>query len=380
VARMSLVQRWALAIAAVLAIVAVGVALGAWFVHTHERVERSVPLPPSGEAAVNPLYALRQTLRAEGIDTHSRLRLQPEEFADAADDTVLLHGDPSLLTMPEVEALLAWVARGGHLLLRTPPERAGTTASVPPLLRRLGVDALHPAECASLHVQGQPGHTEFCNGSRFTLKPDVAPRLQWSDSEDGHVYVRIARGRGSVDLLADFDFLGNRVLDEAAHQALARQLLGARHGAGTVHLVHGGQPVSLWRNLARRAWPAWVPFALLLAAWLWRRGQRFGPWLPSPEAGRRSLLEHVRASGDLLYRYGQSKLLYKAAREAFLARLQRREPAAAALAGDARVAAIATRLQLPHLTVRDALTTPQANDRHAFFARVRTLIQMRNRL
>src|SRR5690606_8181852 len=224
VARMSLVQRWALAIAAVLAIVAVGVVLGAWFVHTHERVERSVPLPPSGEAAVNPLYALRQTLRAEGIDTHSRLRLQPEEFADAADDTVLLHGDPSLLTMPEVEALLAWVARGGHLLLRTPPERAGTTASVPPLLRRLGVDALHPAECASLHVQGQPGHTEFCNGSRFTLKPDVAPRLQWSDSEDGHVYGRIARGRGSVDLLADFDFLGNRVLDEAAHQALARQL------------------------------------------------------------------------------------------------------------------------------------------------------------
>lgn len=376
---MSKAARWTLVVAGVLLVAAVCTALGVWFVRTHERVERSVRLPPRGEAAVNPLYALRQSLRADGVEAESRLRLQPDRFADAPGDTVLLHGDPSQLSPDHIELLLAWVARGGHLLLRTPPPR-DEPGPVPPLLRRLGVDGLLASECEELYVEGEPGHVEFCDGHRFTLKQGLAPRLLWGDADDGHVYMRVARGRGSVDLLADFDFLDGRALEEASHQSLARQVLGPHYGRGRVHLVHGGQPVSLWRDLARRAWPVWVPLALLLAAWLWRRGQRFGPWLPTPASGRRSLLEHVRASGELLYRHGQAPLLHAAVREAFLARLQRRDPAAAALAGDARVAAIATRLQLPHMTVRDALAAPAPGDRHAFFARVRTLIQMRNRL
>ena len=53
---------------------------------------------------------------------------------------------------------------------------------------------------------------------------------------------------------------------------------------------------------------------------------------------------------------------------------------AAPLAGEARVQAIAARLQLPHYLVREALTRQGVQDRHLFFARVRTLIRMRNRL
>ncbi|KAF1685761.1 hypothetical protein B1992_10850 [Pseudoxanthomonas broegbernensis] len=378
---MSAARRWLLVGVAVAVLAGAVAAMVAGFVRTHERMEREVPLPPRGEAVGNPLYALRQTLRADGIDAHSRLRLQPETFADAPGDTVLLHGDPSLLTPDQVEALLAWVARGGHLLLRTPPARLDGSDAPPPMLRRLGVGGkLLGSGCEPLQVQGQPSHVEFCRGRRFELAGHAAARLRWGDGKRGYAYARLVRGRGTVDLLADFDFLDNESLGEVPHQALARQVLAPNYGRGRVHLVHGGRPVSFWRDLARRAWPAWGPLALLLAAWLWRRGQRFGPWLPSPAPGRRSLLEHVRASGELLHRYGQAPLLHAAVRDAFLARLQRRAPAAAALAGDARVAAIATRLQLPHMTVRDALAAPEPRDRHAFFARVRTLIQMRNRL
>ena len=56
-------MRWSTRIAlAVLGalIIALGVA---WFLHTHERVSDTVDLPPRGEAAYNPLYALRETLR-----------------------------------------------------------------------------------------------------------------------------------------------------------------------------------------------------------------------------------------------------------------------------------------------------------------------------
>ena len=38
-----------------LAVLGVGVA---WFLATYHRVEKTVPLPPRGEASYNPLYAL----------------------------------------------------------------------------------------------------------------------------------------------------------------------------------------------------------------------------------------------------------------------------------------------------------------------------------
>src|SRR5690606_22991780 len=49
--------------------------IAAWWHHHYERVERTVALPPAGEPAYNPLYALRRALQAEGIAVRSRQRL-----------------------------------------------------------------------------------------------------------------------------------------------------------------------------------------------------------------------------------------------------------------------------------------------------------------
>ena len=95
---------------------------------------------------------------------------------------------------------------------------------------------------------------------------------------------------------------------------------------------------------------------------------------------RRSLLEHVRASGEHLYRYGRGVMLYSAVRQAFLARLRRRDPVAAALTGEPQVAAIAERTGLPADRIRTALHAPASHDRQAFRDRIALLIQLRNRL
>jgi hypothetical protein len=157
-------------------------------------------------------------------------------------------------------------------------------------------------------------------------------------------------------------------------------VLAPNYGQGTVHLVYAAQMPSLLRTVLTQGWPVWAPLLLALFAWLWLRMQRFGPLRPSPPAERRSLLEHVRASGEHLFRYNKRALLYAAVRNAFLSRLRRRDPMAAALSGEAQIEAIAERLNISADKIRTALQPPSSHDKPAFRDRISTLIQLRNRI
>jgi hypothetical protein len=375
--------------------------LAAWFLGRYERAERELALPPRGEAAYNPLYALRQTLRADGVRAESRQRLDLAAMRLQPHDSVLLFGDPRALSKPDSDALLAWVERGGHLILRTPAADKDDDTAKLPIFDALDVQLEDgkPDHCLKLAIPGQPEHSEFCNGRRFQIDEDAASNLWGSDAD--YAYARLPYGDGSVDLLAEMDFLqngsngGNRLRDDALdappappsgglrdvpHRLLARQILAPNYGHGTIYLIYSAELPSLWRTLFTRGWPAWLPALLMLLAWLWSRTQRFGPLRASPAGDRRSLLEHVRASGEHLFRYGKSALLYAAMRQAFLTRLRRRAPLAAALQGPAQAAAIAERLHLAPAQVEQALQAPAPKHHAAFRDRIRLLVQMRNQL
>jgi hypothetical protein len=384
--------------------------LTAWWLHTHERVERSIPMPRTGEARRNPLYALQVALQKDGIGVNSRRRLQllPEGKEAIVPlqprDTVVIYNDPRTLTRAEIDELLRWVSRGGHLIVRTPPMGLLATNAPVPLfaelqLMPLGRDAgeceevkgtrAPPADPAAARAAALVGvedddyagqHFLFCGDRRFTLV-GANPAHSWGDLKNGYVFARLLRGSGSVDVLAGLDFLGSDGLAQPASFELARQLLQPNHREGTVHLVYAAQMPSLWATLIRHSWMAWAPLLLALVFWLWRRMQRFGPQFAAPALERRSLLEHITASGELAYRYGYAHLLYDAARHAFLARLRRRDPQAAALQGEPQLMLLAQRFpDVPASEIRDALLPPFANDHTAFRTRIATLIRLRNRL
>ncbi|MEP6907005.1 MAG: DUF4350 domain-containing protein [Pseudoxanthomonas sp.] len=375
-----------------LALCAAGVA---WFLHTYERTEQEVPLPPLGEASYNPLYALKRALQADGVTVDSRQRINLATQALGANDTLLILGDPRSMGPLETRRVLAWVESGGHLIVRTPPTANWEKDGDVPMLEALGVLLTDDAPaCEPLQVESQEAHVEFCSGHRFFFK-GVVPELAWGDLQAAYVYARLVQGKGRVDVLADFDFLTNNGstegnllsgvdrtggLRELPHRALARQVLAPNYGKGTVHLVYAAQMPSLMRMLLSKGWPVWVPLALALLAWLWMRMQRFGPLQPSPPSARRSLLEHVRASGEHLFRYQRRALLYAAVRNAFLARLRRRDPVAAALSGEAQASVIAERLGLSVAEVQTALKPPSSHDKTAFRDRISTLIQLRKRI
>ena len=396
-----------------LGVVVLGGLVG-WWLHTHERVERIVPLPRTGEARRNPLYALQVALKKDGIAVQSRRRLQLLDDGGkdtavplAARDTVVLYNDPRTLATNEVDALLRWVGNGGHLIVRTPPLGMLAKDSPVPLLSELQLMPLgkERSDCAEVKRAraraADEGETRdaddatdtdsdndvrngwgilFCGARRFTLI-GANPAASWGDLKNGYVFARIRRGSGSVDVLADLDFLNSDELQQPAAFELARQLLQPNFNAGTVHLVYAAQMPSLWTILIRHSWMAWGPLLLALGLWLWRRMQRFGPRFAAPALERRSLLEHITASGELAYRYGYAHLLYDAARNAFLSRLRRRDPQAAALQGEPQIMLLAERFKdVPAAEIRDALLPPFANDHAAFRTRIATLIRLRNRL
>ena len=354
----------------------------AWFLATHQRVERSFPLPPRGEASYNPLYALKLALRADRQPVESRQRLQLDTLALGRRDTLVVYSDPRALTHAELDALFAFAEGGGHLVLRLPPwEWRGSPATLGGLAGRMPVQPLLlEPRCMRLRTAHKEPQPMFCGAPRFRLADGATPLAAWRDVEGRHVFARFAHGEGSVDLVSDLYFLGNRVLRTPGYAAFARQLLAPRWGEGRFHLVYAADMPPLWLWLLRHGWMALLPLALALLAWLWMRAQRFGPLLPAPLPPRRSLLEHVQASGEHLVRYGQLALLHRAVRDAVLARLRRRDPLAAALDGDAQAATLAPRVQLSPAEVRTTLDTRPPADIAEFRTRIARLIALRNRL
>ncbi|HZH43182.1 MAG TPA: DUF4350 domain-containing protein [Lysobacter sp.] len=351
----------------------------AWWLHHYELVEETIEVPRSGEARRNPLFALQLALRGDGVAVQSRRRLELDRHRLGARDTVLLYGDPRALGPRDTARLLEWVARGGHLIVRTSAPDVFGGGDPHLLWTRLRLQPRADARCVGWQVAREQHHVEFCGGRRFTLD-GVNPRLSWGDFRDGFVFARLAHGRGSVDVLADLDFLTTDKLSETPHVVLARQVLAPNYRAGTVHLVFDAAVESFWHALLRRHWPVWLPLLLALLAWLWMRAERFGPLLPSPFAERRSLLEHIAASGALVYRYGYGGRLYEAVRDAFFERLRRRDPETAALVGKPQLNRLSERLGVPRETLREALSMPAPDDDTGFRTRIATLVRLRNQL
>lgn len=355
-----------------------------WWLRTFERVTETIDLPPKGEAAYNPLYALKKTLLAEGRKVDARQRIDRFGHPPAPADTMLLLGDPRTLGRDDALNLLSWVADGGHLIMRTPPPGIVLNAADVPLLSDLGIVAMDADPlCHGLQVGKFKHHSEFCFGRRFYFDDeDAEVAAIWGDEDKAeYAYARVLHGKGSVDVLADLDFLQNDEFEEDAHPALARQLLAPNWNAGgTFHLIYSAEMPSLWALLWDKGWRAIVAATLALLLWLWMRAERLGPLRPAPAPDRRSLLEHVQSSGDHLWRYGRRNLLYAAVHDAFLARLRRRDPLAAALDGPAQIDAIARRTGLPIAEVEAALRYPRPGDARDFVSRIARLLQLRNRL
>lgn len=317
-----------------LALVALAVLGTVWFFHNWEKVPVRERVPASGEARLRHFLAAERFAERMGMPARE-LRSLADLESPPAGAALLMPSHRQAIDRQRAGRLLAWVQRGGHLIVE-----AELVGVADPLLDAAGVARearKPPAFKPSVVAIGERRLTvQFASG--MALRVAGRPVLQVEDQ-----LVTVALGKGLLTAATSLDFARNGAIGANDHAQLLWTLLTLTP-ASSFAVFFRPQRLSLWGFLAEHAAPVLIAGFVLLALWLWRIVPRFGPVPADPPPARRRLLDHLRASGRYLWTEGQRLPLAVAARDAALRRLSRVQPdfaLAPAAEKASRVAALA---------------------------------------
>jgi hypothetical protein len=339
------------------AVIAALLGLGAiWFFTSFEQVTVRERIGMSGEARRNPYLALQRLSERMGQPARE-LRTLADLGHLPAHGVLLLPRPRGDLGRHERDRILQWVAQGGAIVVEAEPARTPD-----PLLDALGVRRVRPNES----IPSRPHEVTLAGrNDALLVNLPVAQLLKSKHAKhsvelkEGALLVQIPYERGLATVLVDFAPLRNDAIGRHDHAEFGWRLARADGAAGALLVFDNPEKLSLVDWLRAHAAHALAAAALFVALWLWRIAPRFGPIAPDPQRARRSLLDHLRASGRFLWAVGQGALLTEAAREAALRRLQRAHPDFAALSTSERRARLATTFGFSEDDARQVLA-PQA--------------------
>ncbi len=314
---------------------------GLWWVNNMERVTEERYLGFQGEAKRNDYLAAERFLRATGMTVESINSLEKLRELPPSRDVLFVPTQRLTFGETRTETLMNWVAAGGHLIVVgwALTDASGHQAGRhDPLLRGLGVEQLrHNSETIDreTHVP-----TNLVIGDAFLQVAFLPDFFLVDHSGNGHVLaeddygahvLQFQIGNGTLTVMTDSRFLMNHSIDTYDHASSFWWLVQHNQSAGKVWLVYNENMPSLWHWLVENAPAVLISAGILLIAWLWYAGLRFGPVLPAPAPIRRSLLEHVYASGRFLWTHRAEDRLLDCVRQSLKDRLTVRHPGQAAL-------------------------------------------------
>jgi len=396
----------------IIAIALVALTLGALgFITYFEQVPVKHRSPPDAEALRNPYLALERFMQRMGrpLERHGDARLLdrlPPGGLLILDEQRSAH-----MTPQRVQQLLAWVQDGGRLIVAPEP-----STRPDPLLQAFKLTRFTRPAAGSAPPK-TPGDedgdatrseresapagefAEFCKPaakgtrlpSKFSLRLPESQRTlsitllgpglcsggadpEWIAGAPGigAQLVGIRHGRGEVVFVNHLrGLLNNERIGNEDHAEMIWSLTHAQPDGRVLFLTRLSVP-RLFEWLRESAPAALFSATALLLLWLWRIVPRFGP--PRPEAApeRRQLRDHLAAIGRYVWRLGGLDHWLAVTREEFLARLNLRHPAIAALPPGEQAYALAKLTGRSTTTITNALHAP-AGSPASFTVAMRTL-------
>jgi hypothetical protein len=325
--------------------------LGIYLLSNLSSYPETVKHGPAPEARANPYLAAEQFLQQRGLQVQRADGLDVLKQLPSVGQTLLLLGDRNSMTPKQAERVLAWTAKGGHLLFvaeRLWDEEEGSSGDL--LLDHLGIQQYESEEldedANAAADESAAAEDETSTAPTVEAEPAVAADASSDDSpypQLTQLYLENEDAPAYFNFDTDFHLYDAEDRAHAwANSDAATHLLQLYHGDGLISVVSDSW---IWQNgnigEYDNAWLLWymtqdsqvtllyradrdnllslltehfpqalVSLALLLAFALWHLGQRQGPLLQPVTRNRRQLQEHVRASADFLLRHnGQHNLL-----------------------------------------------------------------------
>ncbi len=311
---------------------------------------------PSAEAQRNRFLAAQRLLTALEVPWQE-IRGLPTELPTGPGASVVWPSGRGNLPRHTLDAVERFVESGGHLIVE-----AGWWES-DLLLERFGI-ALHELDLdyyeddyqeddgdtqeqavptdevasADCRCDATPDYSSFIRSGALLGQPELWLELHggnWLTSElpplasmgppEAPRLLHLGRGAGRITVVTGLHPFTNDGLGAADNAEALMRLIDLPQQASSVLFVRP-QPGGLGDWLRTYAWRVIAAGALLLLLALWSTMPRFGPIAADPQPKRRRLLDHLLASGRLLWRHQQQAVLATAAAQTALDRVRAEYP------------------------------------------------------
>ncbi|PTQ72343.1 DUF4350 domain-containing protein [Pseudomonas sp. GV071] len=332
-----------------------------WVLSQLTPYQKEIKLGAAPEVAATPYLAAENFLKARGLDVQRADGLQVLGNLPSQGHTLLLLGSREQMTPRQTERVLAWAAKGGHLLVVAESlwdEDAGKSDDL--LLDRLGIHQLltedlnegtqaedepatsesapaeqaadedeasaeeidHHPELTKLYLENEeaPAYVNF--DTDYHLFDAKNQAQAWANSADSTHMLQLNYGDGLVTVVTDSWLWQNKGIAEYDNAWLLWYLTQD----SKVTLLYRADRDDLLTLLVRNFPEALVALALLIALLLWANGRRQGPLLAPASLARRQLQEHLRGSADFLLRHSGGHSLLQALQRDIQRQARRRHP------------------------------------------------------
>ena len=318
-----------------------------------EEVEETIEHPGSVEARRNPFLAVQRGLEARGHVVEHAPALTTELLA--GHEGVIWLAEDRIALVQRNQAVVDWLVGGGRLLLGTSGDPEDPDDSMVLLLRDLEEQTVPESGEGRGRWVGPYDHEDDSISLWSDEVPDVEASLIFACST-GDVLAKVGPfGQGRLAVVPHVDRYRSRFLADSGGAALFGDVTRALDLPKRILLVSGEQPARLSELLWTHGRPVVVSSAALLLAWLLFASTRLGPLLPPRARDNRSLMEHVAATGSLLWRQGARDVLLDSVRGALKRRLSIVRADKVALPDDELARALAAESGLSFEDVRFAL-------------------------
>lgn len=415
-------------------LIAAIIGLATWFMRTYEWRTEETDVGLQGEALRNPLLAAQRFLEKTGSTVTNVSGVQQITDMPARTDVVVVPTHRYDFSQERTERFRQWVEAGGHLIVTARQFKRKSSQHKDPLLDPLGVkfaDTEDSDESESPQsdtsdettdkIDGDSDEkttnadsdtetaTDFSSGDHANGETDTDavvvkidddsellrvrfdPRQslevmgetepEWYVADEESIYlVEFRMGDGWLTVVNDFDFMTNAEIRDNDHAAFLWRLVHIDANRGTVWFIHRDDMPALsdliWQNFK----PIVIVIGVILLAWLWSASRRFGPLLADPQPVRRSLREHIRASGYFIWKAQQRTQLLKSVQRALHTEIETLHPGWSQLDNAALHKRLAELTGMPIEVIQAALEAENVANETSFINYVDTLETIRKKL